>query len=73
MNAKKILDVYENSIQVSSIYPGPSVGLVDLSSDIPPRRGIWWSRVVVCHVSLTFGQFGGQADLQSGVPPGRGI
>ena len=40
-----------------------SVGQADLWSDVPPARGIWWQRVVLCQVSLTFGHHVGQADL----------
>ena len=42
---------------------------VDLSSDVYPTRGIWWPRVILCQVSLTFGQPLGQTDLWSDVPP----
>ena len=48
---------------------GTQLGLVDLSSDVPPGRGIRWTRVVLHQVSLTFGQPLGQADLWSDVPP----
>ena len=47
-----------------------SLGQADLWSDVPPsHRGIWWPRVVLHQVSLTFGQPLGQADLWSDVPP----
>ena len=48
---------------------GTKLGPVDLSSNVPPGRGIWWPRLVLCQVSLTFGQPLGQADLLSDVPP----
>ena len=48
-------------------------GLVDLSSDVPPSRGIYWPRVVLLQVSFTFRQPLGQADLWSDVSPCRGI
>ena len=37
-----------------------SLGLADLWSGVPPSRGIWWPRVVLHQVSLTFGQPLGQ-------------
>ena len=52
---------------------GAKLGPVDLSSDVPPSRGLCWPRVVLTQVSLTFGQPLGQADLWSDIPPGRGI
>ena len=45
-----------------------SLGQANLWSDIPPSRSIWWPRVVLCQVSLTFGQPLGQVDLWSNVP-----
>ena len=48
---------------------GTNLGLVDLSSDVPPGRGIYWPKAVLHQVSLTFGQPLGQTDLQSDVPP----
>ena len=30
------------------------LGQDDLQSDVPPGRGIWWPRLVLHHVSLTF-------------------
>ena len=45
------------------------LGPVDLSSDVPPSRGIYWPSMVLLQVSFTFGQPLGQADLWSDVPP----
>ena len=50
---------------------GNNLGPVDLISDVPllPSigRGIWWPRVVLHQVSLTFGHPLGQANLWSDV------
>ena len=46
---------------------GTNMGPADLSSDIPPGRGL--PRAVLHQVSLAIGQALGQADLQSDVPP----
>ena len=35
---------------------GTKLGPVDLSSDIPPCRGIYWPRAVLSWVQLTWGQ-----------------
>ena len=48
---------------------GTKLGLVDLSSDVPPGRGIWWPGAVLHQVSLTFDQPLAQADILSDVPP----
>ena len=42
----------------------------DIQSDVPPGRGIWWPRAVLCQVIMTLGYALGQADIQSDVPPG---
>ena len=41
----------------------PSRGPVDLSSDVPPGRGIWWPRMVLSWVQL----------MRAQMYPGRGI
>ena len=41
---------------------GPTLGPVDIWSDVPPRMRLW--------VSLTFGQISGLVDLWSDVPSG---
>ena len=51
---------------------GINLGQVDLSSEVPPGRGIYWPRAVLCQVSLTFGQSLDQADLWSDVSSCRG-
>ena len=38
-----------------------------------PSRGIWWPRMVLYQVILTFGHLMGQADIKSDVSPSRGI
>ena len=45
-----------------------SLSQADIWSDVPPGRGIYWPRVVLLQVSLTFGQPLGQSDLSSDVP-----
>ena len=35
---------------------GTTSGQADLGSDVPPGRGIWWPRVVLLEVRLSFGQ-----------------
>ena len=49
---------------------GTKLGLVELSSDVPPSRGILWPRTVLHQVSLTFGQPLDKPDLWSDVPLG---
>ena len=45
------------------------MGQVDIQSDVPQIRGIWWQRAVLCQVILKFGHPLGQADIQLDVPP----
>ena len=52
---------------------GTQMDPVDLSSDIPPGRGIWWPTAVPHQVSLTFCQPLVQAGLWSDVTPSRSI
>ena len=37
-------------------------------SDVPPGRGIWWPRAVLCKVIMTLDYALGHADIQSDVP-----
>ena len=55
-------------VEASSGQEWYEVGPVDLSSNVPPSRGISWPRAVLHQVSLTSGQPWIQADLQSDVP-----
>ena len=48
---------------------GYSVGQADIQPDVPPSRGIWWSRPVLHKVIMALGYALDQADLQSDVPP----
>ena len=66
------ISVFVNTIAMMVSY-GTKLGPVDLSSDVPPGRGIWWPIAVLHQVNMTFGQPLGQADLWSDGPPGRGI
>ena len=46
----------------------PSMAPLMPHPTLTPRTGIWWSRVVLLQISMTFGQPVGQADVWSDVP-----
>ena len=46
---------------------GYSSGQADIQSDVPPSRGIWWPRALLCKVIMTLHYLSGQADIQSDV------